>query len=81
MKRKKNRFIEQYDNKFLQIARDFVEVCPKCKSIHISVRKRKIPKYKCQDCDNEFDNPKAEIVDKTQQQKNDFGRHYHNPDE
>jgi transposase-like protein len=63
------------------MARDFVEVCPKCKSIHISVRKRKMPKYKCQDCDNEFDNPKAEIVQKTQQQRDDFGRHYHNPDE
>jgi transposase-like protein len=80
LRRKQNRFIEQYDNKFLQIARDFVEVCPKCKSIHISVRKRKIPKYKCQECDNEFDNPKAEIVQKTIKQQRDYGIQYSNPD-
>jgi transposase-like protein len=81
LRRKQNRFIEQYDNKFLQIARDFVEVCPKCESIYISVRQRKIPKYRCQNCNNEFDNPKAEIVHKTIKQQREFGKHYNNPDE
>jgi hypothetical protein len=81
LRKKKNEFIEQYDNKFLQMARDFVEVCPKCKSIHISVRKRKIPKYKCQFCDNEFDNPKAKIGHITLKQQGDYGRQYPNPDE
>jgi transposase-like protein len=81
LRRKKNRFIEQSDNKFLQIARDFVEVCPKCKSINISVRQRKIPKYRCQDCGNEFDDPKAEIVHKTIKQQREFGKQYNNPDE
>lgn len=76
-----NLFVKQYHNKFLQTARDFVKVCPECKSIHITVRNRKKPKYKCQYCDIEFDNPNAEIVHKTQKQIKDFGRHYHNPDE
>jgi transposase-like protein len=80
LRRKQNRFLEQSDNKFLQIARDFVEVCPKCKSIHISVRQRKIPKYRCQDCKNEFDNPKAEIVHKTIEQQREIGRQFDNPD-
>jgi len=74
----KNRFIGQSDNKFLQIARDFVEVCPKCKSINISVRQRKIPKYRCKDCKNEFDDPKAKIVYTTHKQRYDFGRQYSN---
>ena len=63
------------------MVRDFFEVFPTCKSIHISVRLRKIPKYRCLHCGNEFDNPKAEIVQKTRKQINEFGRHYHNPDE
>jgi transposase-like protein len=80
LRRKKNRFIEQSDNKFLQITRDFVEVCPKCKSINISVRQRKIPKYRCQDCKNEFDDPKAKIAYTTHKQRYDFGRQYSNSD-
>lgn len=54
---------------FLQITSDFDRVCPKCKSIAISTRTRKKPKYKCQHCDNEFDNPKAKIEYKTFKQK------------
>ena len=80
MRKKKNRFIEQSDNKFLQITRDFVEVCSKCESIKISVRKRKTPKYRCKDCDNEFDDPKVEIVHKTIKQQRDYGIQYSNPD-
>ena len=81
MIKEENEFVEQSHNRFLQMAKDFVEVCPKCKSIHISIRKRKIPKYKCQDCGNEFDDPKAKFVYKTQKQRNDFGVQYSNPDE
>ena len=80
MRRKKNRFTEPSDNKFLQIARDFDEICPKCDGIQISVRQRKIPKYRCQDCGNEFDNPKATIVHKTIKQQREIGKQYHNPD-
>lgn len=80
MRRKKSRFIEPSNNIFLQIARDFVEVCPKCDGIHISVRRRKIPKYRCQDCANEFDNPKAEFAYITQKQKEEIGIQHPNPD-
>ena len=80
MRRKTNRFIEQSDNKFLQIARDFVEVCPKCSSINIFVRQRKTPKYYCKVCKNEFDNPKATIEHKTSKQRNEIGKQYHNVD-
>ena len=81
MIKEKNDVVGHSRNKFLQMGRDFVKVCPKCKSIHITTRTRKIPKYKCQYCENEFDNPKAEIVYTTQKQRDDFGRHYPNPDE
>ena len=77
----KREVVGRSHNKFLQTARDFVKVCPKCVSIKISIRKRKIPKYKCQDCGNEFDDPKAEIGYITQKQIKDFGRQFHNPDE
>ena len=80
MRRKKSRFIEPSNNIFLQIAREFDEVCPKCDGIHISVRRRKIPKYRCQDGATEFDNPKAEIVQKTIKQQIEFGKQYSNPD-
>ena len=80
MIKEENEFIEQSHNIFLQMAKDFIEVCPKCNSINISIRKRKIPKYRCQDCKNEFDNPKAEIVYITQKQRNDYGTQYSNPD-
>jgi DNA-directed RNA polymerase subunit M/transcription elongation factor TFIIS len=62
------------------MVRDFDRVCPKCKSIKISNRKRKTPTYRCQDCNNEFDNPKAEIVHKTNKQQKDYGIQYSNPD-
>jgi transposase-like protein len=77
----KNEFIGQSDNIFLQIARDFVEVCPNCKSFHIHIRKRKTPKYDCQNCGNKFDNPKAKILHKTNKQRHDHGRQYQNPDQ
>jgi transposase-like protein len=80
LRRTENRFVERSNNIFLQLVRDFDRVCPKCKSIKISNRTRKTPKYKCQDCGNEFDDPKAMIIPKTQNQINDFGKQYHNPD-
>ena len=76
-----NKFIGQSDNRFLQIARDFVEVCPNCKSFHIHIRNRKTPKYNCQNCGNKFDDPKAKIVYKTQKQRKEYGRQYQNPDQ
>jgi len=79
--KKEDEFVERSHNRFIQIAKDFVEVCPKCESIKISVRTRKTPKYRCKDCGNEFDDPKAKIVHKTQKQRNDFGTQYSNPDE
>ena len=57
---------------FLQSNRDFERVCPKCKSIAISTRTRKKPKYKCQHCDNEFDDPNAMIEHKTFKQYSFF---------
>jgi len=77
----KSGFVGRSDNIFLQMVRDFVEICPKCNSIKITNRKRKTPKYRCQDCDNEFDDPKAKIVHKTFKQRRDYGRQYSNPDE
>jgi ribosomal protein L37AE/L43A len=76
-----NKFVEQSHNKFLQIVRDFDRVCPKCESNKISIRNRKTPKYKCQNCKNEFDDPKAKIEYKTSKQHKDYGRQYSNPDE
>jgi transposase-like protein len=72
---------ERSHNKFRQIAKDFITMCPKCESIKITIRKRKTPKYRCHDCGNEFDDPKAKIVYTTSKQKDDFGRQYSNPDE
>ena len=81
MIKKENEFVEQSHNKFLQMAKDFIAVCPKCKSKKISIRNRKTPKYRCQDCGNEFDDPNAKMEDKTQKQRDDFGRQYSNPDQ
>ncbi len=81
MIKEKDESVERSHNKFFQMGKDFIEVCPKCKSKNISVRKRKTPKYNCQDCGNEFADPKAKIVHKTHKQRNDFGRQYSNPDE
>ena len=69
-----NKFVEQSRNIFLQTARDFIKVCPECKSINISTRNRKTPKYKCRLCDNEFDNPKAKIVHTSLTQRRNYGR-------
>ena len=81
MIKEKDKFVERSTNKFLQIAKDFIEVCPKCKSKDIFIRNRKTPKYRCQNCGNEFDDPKALIVNQTTKQKNDYGKQYYNPDE
>ena len=75
------KFVEQSHNKFIQIVKDFSQVCPKCKSKNITVRRRKIPRYVCQNCGNEFDDPKAKIVYKTPKQQREFGIQYSNPDE
>jgi transposase-like protein len=80
LRKKKNEFIEKSDNKYVQIARDFVKICPKCKCIKISVRNRKKPKYRCEGCHNEFDDPKAMIVLKTQKQRKEIDKQYSNPD-
>jgi transposase-like protein len=77
--KEENEFVERSHNKFYQMAKDFIAVCPKCKNTKISIRKRKTPKYVCNDCGNEFDDPKTKIVQKTQKQKDDFGRYYFNP--
>jgi|GEM_PF-6627251 len=79
--KEKNDVVERSNNKFLQRERDFVKVCPKCKSTHIFIRRRKIPKYRCHDCGNGFDNPKDKIASITSKQKNDFGKQYSNPDD
>jgi transposase-like protein len=79
--KEEDEIIERSHNKFRQIAKDFIEVCPKCESNKITNRKRKIPKYRCDECGNEFDDPKAKIVYTTSKQRNDFGRQYSNPDE
>ena len=81
MIKEEDEFVERSHNKFIQMAKDFIAVCPKCESIKISIRKRKAPKYRCHDCGNEFDDPKTRIVYTTHKQKNDFGRRYSNPDE
>jgi transposase-like protein len=62
------------------MAKDFIEVCPKCKSTKILIRNRKTPKYRCPNCGTEFDDPKAMIVNKTTKQKNEYGKQYDNPD-
>ena len=80
MRKKISRFVVPSNNTFLQIERDFLEVCPKCSSFNIYVRRRVIPKYRCQDCKNEFDDPKAEIIHKTIKQQREIGRQYVNPD-
>lgn len=79
--KEENVFVERTRNRFLQIARDFIEICPKCKSNKISIRNRKIPKYRCQGCGNEFDDPNAKIIHMTPKQQREFGEQYSNPDE
>ena len=81
MIKEEDEFVERSHNKFIQMAKDFIAVCPKCESTKITIRKRKAPKYRCHGCGNEFDDPKTKIVYKTHKQKNDFGRQYSNPDE
>lgn len=79
--KEKDEFVERSHNKFRQMAKDFVAVCPKCKSKKITIRKRKAPKYRCHDCGNEFHDPKTRIAYTSQKQKNEFGKQYSNPDE
>jgi len=79
--KEKNKSVEKSHNKFYQMAKDFIEVCPKCGSNHINIRRRTIPKYRCQACKNEFDDPKTKIVEKTQKQQQEIGKQYSNPDE
>jgi ribosomal protein L37AE/L43A len=79
--KEEDKFVERSHNKFIQMAKDFSKVCPECKSKNILVRRRKTPRYVCQNCGNEFHNPKTRIVYTSQKQKDDFGRHYSNPDE
>jgi ribosomal protein L37AE/L43A len=76
----KDEFVERHHNNFLHTTQDFIKVCPKCESNIISTRNRKTPKYRCQNCKNEFDDPNAEIVHKTCKQHRDYGRQYSNPD-
>lgn len=80
MIKEENKFVEKSHNKFKEIAKDFVVVCPKCKDYHITIRRRKKPKYYCQKCKNEFDNPKAKIAYTTPKQKQEIGKQYSNPD-
>jgi transposase-like protein len=79
--KEENEFIGHSHNIFLQMAKDFVEVCPKCNSNNISIRKRKTPKYRCQECKNEFDDPNAQIVNKNKKQKHEYRQEYSNPDD
>jgi len=78
---KEDEIVERHHNRFLKTTQDFFAVCPKCESIRISSRQRKTPKYKCRNCGNEFDDPKAKMPYKTQKEKSDFRRQYSNPDE
>ena len=78
---KEDRFVERSHNKFFQMGKDFVEVCPKCKSKDISIRKRRTQKYYCQVCKNEFDDPKTRIAYTTKKQRIEIGKQYSNPDE
>lgn len=80
MTKEEYKVVERSHNKFIQRAKEFIAVCPKCDSTKITVRKRKTPKYRCHDCGNEFDDPNAKIVHITQKQKDDFGKQYTNPD-
>jgi transposase-like protein len=79
--KEEDKFVERSHNKFRQMAKDFIAVCPKCESIDITIRKRKTPKYRCAGCHNEFDDPKTRIVYQTPKQKREFDIQYSNPDE
>jgi len=79
--KEENEFVEQSHNIFLQMDKDFSKVCPNCKSKNITIRRRKTPRYVCQKCGNEFDDPKAKIVYQTPKQKREFDIQYSNPDE
>jgi transposase-like protein len=79
--KEENEFVKRSNDKFRQMAKDFIAVCPKCESTKITIRRRKTPKYRCHDCGNEFHDPKTRIVYTTQKQKEDFGKRYSNPDE
>ncbi len=55
------------------ITQNFDRVCPKCKSINVFARTRKKPKYKCKNCDCEFDDPHAK--NETVKLKNDYSQY------
>ena len=78
---KEDRLVERSRNKFKEIDKDFIVVCPKCGSFYITIRRRKKPKYYCQTCKNEFDNSKAKIPYTTKKQRKEIGKQYSNPDE
>ncbi len=80
MIKEKNKFVKQSHNIFKEIERAFIVVCPKCESYYITIRRRKKPKYYCQTCKNEFDNPKAKIAYTTKKQRKEIGKQYSNPD-
>jgi transposase-like protein len=63
------------------MGKDFVEICPKCKSKDIAIRQRKTPKYYCTACKNEFDDPKTMLPNTTRKQQKEIGKQYSNPDE
>ena len=79
--KEKNKLVEHVHKNFLQTVRDFVKVCPRCQSINIYTRTRKKPKYKCLHCNNEFDNPDAQIVHKTIKEHKDYVLQYSEPDD
>lgn len=79
--KEENIFGELSRNKLFQITKDFNRVCPKCGSIRVTVRTRKKPKYKCNHCDNEFDDPKAKNEYKTFKQIRNYDKQYSYLDE
>lgn len=81
LRKKEKTYGEPSHNKYVQIAKDFIALCPQCKSSKVTIRKRKTPKYLCHDCGNEFDDPKSFLSYTTRKQKYDFGRQYSNPDD
>ena len=74
--KKEDRVDDQPNDHSLQTTRNFEKVCPKCESISVSTRTRKKPKYKCNHCDFEFDDPKVLINYKMFNHKRNYGRNY-----
>ena len=74
-------FGEHSQNHFLYKTKDFDRVCPKCESINVFARTRTKPKYKCKNCNYEFDKPTATLEYKTFKQKRGYGTRYSYLDE